>query len=179
MAGIEDLGPEDLKALKLGKTLMANPELRMETLRLYKRADPKAVIPEIELEERISAAESKNAERVEQLHAEVIAERVARRDAEFKARCQAEGVDVAAVEKWVKENPGLSIDNAIKMVKLEGQSAEPSASEIRSGESAGLPMEIRPVDEFRKLGTNRAGVQRLSASIASQMINEFRGRKAS
>lgn len=175
MAGIEDLSPAELRAFRLGKLLESNPEVRREALRLARKADPKLRIPELELEDRVDAERDARLKSEEKLEHQLMEERVARRKSERDAQIVAAGFTVDEIEKIIVDEK-CSYETAMKLAELMKSTAEPSAGEVRTG-APGEPIELRPGEDFRKLGTNVGGLRRLSASIAGQMIDQFRGRR--
>lgn len=178
MPTIEELSPADLQAMKLGKALTGNPEVRREVQRLYKRVNPQAVIPELEAEDQIAAARAEDAARFDKQEKEIMALRVNQRVVERKEQCAKEGLDYDEVCAVVVAEK-CSFETGIKILQLQQQTGEPGPGEVRSGASAvGSPMDLVPGEAFRKAGGNIGALRRVSANVASDMINGFRGRKA-
>jgi hypothetical protein len=178
MAGIEDLSPEDQQALRLGAVLLRkNPDVAMRAKRLAKEADSTLRIPEVELEDKITASAKETEKRVDEIEKRQIATDVAQRRATFRAECTNLDLVPEEVEKIVVAE-GCSPSTAIKLALAQRQTAEPGAAEVVSG-SDGMhsPMELRPDTEFRKLGGNLAALRRHSATIAHDMVNELRGKR--
>jgi hypothetical protein len=172
--GIEGLNPSQREALKVGAALLGNKEIRRDVQRLYKRANPNVVIPELEAEEALAKAREEDAARFDKQEKEIMTLRVNQRVADRKEQCAKEGVDYDDVCKVVVDEK-CAFETGIKILKLQQQTAEPSAGDVRNG--AGAPTDILPGAEFRKAGGNVSALRRVSAQVASDMINGFRGRK--
>ena len=177
MAGIEDLSPADLKAFHLGRELMKNPEIHRQGLRLAKQANPALHFTEIELEDKIAQVEDNAKEREKKLADELMAERVERRRAEKNREIIAAGFTPEEIEAIIVAEK-CSYATAMKLAAAEKRSAEPTAGDYRGGTPPGTPVEMRPTEEWRKLGTNTGGLRKHSAQVAADMINQFRGRTA-
>lgn len=173
--GIESLSAADQNAVRLGRLLLnTNPEVAREAKRLAKKADPNLRVPELELEDQIAASAKKSEERTAELERQLIEERVARRREEFHRQVAAEGLDVAEVEKIIVDEK-CSPATAIKMAKLQQQTADPTAGVVAAnGNAVGTPIEMRPEAEVRKLTGNT--LKRWSATLAHEMVDGFRGR---
>jgi hypothetical protein len=178
MAGIEDLNPAELKAFQLGRELMKNPEIHREGLRLAKKANPDLRFVEIELEDQIAASDARAREREQKLADELMAERVARRKGERDKQITDAGFTVEEIEAIIVAEK-CSYETAMKLARAERQSADPTAADARGGTHQGAPIEIRGDADFRKAGSFGLGaLRKLSAKVAGDMINEFRGTRA-
>jgi hypothetical protein len=172
MSGIEDLSPADQAAHRLGTLLKKNPDIFRKAQRLAKEADPSLRIPEIELEDQIAAGKVESDKRFEAIEAENIKLRVAQRKTERDAQCRNAGFEPEKIEKIIDERK-CSYETAIHIATLEQQTAAPTAGDVRSGSNPpGTPIDMRPQEEFKKVGMNRGALQRLSADIAHGMIDE-------
>jgi len=176
VAGLEDLTPAQLKAFHLGQELMKNPEIHRQGLRLAKKANPNLHFPEIELEDQIAGVEARAQEREQKLEHDLMAERVNRRKAERDREIVDAGFTVAEIEKIIVDEK-CTYETAMKLAAAERRSAEPGPGDYRSGHNQGDPIEIRGDADFRKAGASGLGaLRKLSAKVASDMINGFRGR---
>jgi hypothetical protein len=178
MAGIEDLSPDDRRALAAGqKLLKANPDIVHRAKKLLKEADPTLRFPELEIEERVESHVKANDKKVEELEQELIKERVTRRQSERNAEIASKGFKVADIEKIIVDRK-CSYETAMHIAQLEQQTAEPTAGDVRHGGNAPhSPIELRPAADWRKLQGN--DLRRKSAEVAGQMIDEFtRARRA-
>jgi hypothetical protein len=177
MAGVEELTGADLEAHRIGKALLSKPEIRRQVQRLYKTANPTAVIPELEAEDALIAERDANDKRFRTLEEDNLKLRVKQRETERKEQCAKEGVEYDDVCKLVLEEH-CSFETAIKLLKLQQQTAEPTAGEVNGGSAPGTPAELLPGDEFRKAGGNVTALRRVSAKVAGDLINQMRGRTA-
>jgi hypothetical protein len=178
VAGIEDLTPAQLKAYHLGLELSKNPEVHRQSLRLAKKANPALHFPEIELEDQIAAVETRSLEREQKLENDLMTERVTRRQEARNREIIEAGFTVAEIEAIIVSEK-CSYETAMKLAAAERRSAEPGPGEYRSGaHNQGDPIEIRPDQDFRKAGAHGLGaLRKLSAKVAGDMINQFRGRR--
>lgn len=170
---LEDLSPEQARAYNLGKLLLETPEVRRETLRLAKKANPKLNIPEVELEERLDQERTEAISREQKLETQLMEERVARRKSERDAQIIAAGFKVEDIEAIIVREK-CTYETAIKLAGMERQLAEPSSPDLQPVNAPGTPVEMRPGKDWGKLSAG--DVRKKSATIAAEMINEFRGR---
>jgi hypothetical protein len=102
MASLEDLTPEARDELALlARDLSENPATRKDFLKLTKKAKPNLAIPEIDIDEQVTAALGADRKRVESLENQ-IRERDARDELDKRRKKVADRVgeeNVAAVEK--------------------------------------------------------------------------------
>jgi hypothetical protein len=175
--GIEGLNPAQREQLRVGAALLSNPELRRETQRLYKRANPKAIIPELETEDAIARARAEDEERFKKLEADNMTLRVANRKRERDDQARSEGFEPADIEAIIVREK-CSYETAMKFAAMERQTAEPGPGDVRHGNAPGSPLELRPGEEFRKAGGDKRSLARVSANLAADMIDGFRGRRA-
>jgi hypothetical protein len=177
MAGVEDLSGKDLEAFQLGRRLLSNPEARLDAFRIARKIDPNLKVPELEIHDRIAASEEAAVKREKKLEDQLMAERVGNRKRDRDAQIVAAGLEVAEVEAIIVEEK-CSYETAMKIARMNRQTAEPTAGDVRSGNVMHQPIEIRPDQEFRKAGGFGSGaLRKLSSSIAGKMIDEFRGRR--
>jgi hypothetical protein len=168
---LEDLTPDERKALNLGRELLANPEVRMDAFRLAKKANPKLNIAEIDLEDKIAAVNDAALKREGKLEEQLMTERVQRRKSERDAQIIAAGYTVADIEKIIVDEH-CSYETAMKIADLQARTGEPTADNIRGGHVVGEAVEMRPEGDWRKL--NGAGLRKKSAQVASELISGFR-----
>jgi hypothetical protein len=171
MAGAEGLTGVELQAYRLGQELMKNPEVHKNALRLAKQANPALRIPEIEAEQAVEAERTRATKREDELHQELIAERVARRDRELTDRCAEAGVERKRVDAIVTSEK-CSIETALKMAVLERDRADASAPEVRhGGNPPATPLDMRPAGDWKKLTPEAAA--RKAADLAHGMVDEL------
>jgi hypothetical protein len=172
MAGLEDLTPEQLRAFNVGKLLLeSDPEIKRSTLRLAKKANPKLNIPEVDLEDRLDAQDADARKREQKLSDELMAERVARRQSERNRQIEAAGFVVADIEKIIVDEK-CGYETALKIAELQARTADPGPADIHHSNPIGMPVEMRPDKDWRKL--DGAGLRKRSAQVASEMITGFR-----
>jgi hypothetical protein len=171
MPGVEDLTGAELQAFRLGKLLLANPEVRRDAQRLAKKADPTLQIPEIELEDRVAkereerlASEKKHEDELMKLRVE---SRKATRDAEIVAK----GYTVEEIEKIIVEY-GCTYEKAFAIAAMMRQTAEPTPPDVRSGSVPGEPLNLRPGEDWKKL--DRAGARTLGLKLAHEMVDDLK-----
>lgn len=174
MPGIEDLSPQDQQAHRLGALLLRkNPDIARRAKRLAREADPTLVVPELDLEDQITKAGEKQAEKVAELEQRLIEQDVANRRAAFRAECKEKGLDPAEVEKIVVAEK-CSTATAIKIADMQRQTAEPAAGDVQhGGNPPHTPIDMRPEQDWRKLGGNRGALMRKAADVAHSMIDGF------
>ena len=170
MAGIEDLTPAEQQQLRFGKMLLeANPELVMEAKKLAKKVNPNLKIPEVDLEEKLTAERVEREKLAEQIEKNRIEDRVRERELAAKKKVEDAGFTLEEIEKIVKDE-NCSIDTALRLAQLQHESGEPGAAEVRGFPG---PRDIRPDADWRKFGTDIGALRRHSAEIAHQGIDEL------
>jgi hypothetical protein len=180
MAGIEDLSPQDQQAHRLGALLLRkSPDIARKAKRLAREADPTLIVPELDLEDQLEKSAKTQDEKLEAMDKQLMEERVARRKTERDQQIKDAGFTVAEIEKIIVDEK-CTYETALKIAALQQQTAEPTAGEVRhGGNQPGTPIDMRPEADWRKLGTNRAALQRRSHEVASEMITNFnKGRRA-
>ncbi len=117
---LENMTEEQRQALAFRK-LMNHPDVGLDAKRLYKKAVPDARFPELEMDERVTAATKPLTEKIAALEQAQLEERV-RQNREVNHRKVTEaGFSVEQVEKTMTDEKIVSYDTAIKY--LQGQSA--------------------------------------------------------
>jgi hypothetical protein len=132
MATLEDLNEDTIKELALlGRELSENPKTRRRFLQLTKEARPETPVPELELDERISAATKSADDRVAALEAR-LAEKDMRSELERRRQALKEnGVartddDIEAIEKIMLEKNIANHETAADYWRLQRESAPPT-----------------------------------------------------
>lgn len=178
-SSLENLSPQDRNFLEAGKKLFTHPELRREAQRLFKKAEPTAHFPELAIDERIESIEKAAREREAKLEADLIRERVERRQAERRAQMKEKGYDPERIEKIIVDynlsaaEPEKSYDFAMKIADAESRSAEPTAPDIQGPK----PVDLRPEKDIRNMSPSQ--LKNWGATQAFEMINGFRkGKRA-
>jgi hypothetical protein len=171
MAGVEDLSGAELQAFQLGKLLLGNPEVRREAQRLAKKANPALQIPEIELEDRVTAERTERLASEKKLEEALMGERVARRKSERDAQIVAAGFTVEEIEKIIVDEK-CSYETALKIAAMMRQTAEPTPPDVRHGTAPGEPINLRPGEDWKKL--DRSGAKTLGLKLAHEMVDDLR-----
>lgn len=175
MATAEELTPEQRAAVQVNAILRKDPEVWRQAQRLLKKADPTLRIPEVELEQEITKVTAKQDEKIDGLVARNLELEAVNRRRDEADKSRAEGLDPAAVEKIVQEEK-CSFATARKFLKAQLESAVPTAGEVNNGNAPGAHIDMRPEEDWRKIGQNRGALARHAAGIAHGMIDAFRGR---
>jgi hypothetical protein len=143
----------------------------LKAKRLAKEAQPSLRIPEVELDDKLNASQAATTKQVEELEKKLLTETVERRRVERARQIESEGLSVEEVEKLVVDE-ACTYETAIKMAKLQKQTAEPAASDVfHGGTPRHSPLELRPGAEWRKF--QGPGLKRESARVGHEMIDEF------
>jgi hypothetical protein len=174
MAGIEDLNPEQQKALHLGSMLLSNPEVSNKAKRLAREVQPNLRLPEIDLEDQINQLREENRVELEKRDKELMEERVRTRRAEQDAKIREAGFDPADIEKLIVEEKFGSYDAALKFAELRRQAAEPGPADAGWGGRTPYPRDLRGDEEWRKeyAKGGMGALRQKSAGLAHQMIDD-------
>lgn len=167
MSSLENLTEEQKANLAESMhKLLTNPELRKPTLQALKKADPKASFPELELDERISAASESQAKRIKELEDKIIeADLRAQREKQHEA-IRAQGLDPLEVEKFARENGGMTYEAATKFM-LALQASAPAT-----------PSSISPISMIPKDNPFFKDPIKAAREEAHKVINELRSKRA-
>jgi len=126
---LEEMTEDQRLALSYRK-LLNHPELGSQVKRLHKQAFPDAKFADIELEDKITAATDKARKELEALQERVQMQEIAGRRKEQHDKVRAAGLDPDAVEKVMTDEKISSYDTAIKYMRAQSASAQPSAASI-------------------------------------------------
>jgi hypothetical protein len=148
------------------KRLMNHPEVGREAKRLWKKVEPRANFPDLDLEDQVSAATKALNEKVEKLEQERIEDRVrANREANHK-RVRDAGFEVEQVEKVMTDEKIANYDTAIKYLQGQSALAPPTPEAVTP---------IRMPDNLKDIQKNPAQWARNEAFKA---INELKAQRA-
>ena len=126
---LENVDPVDIELAALAKKLSNDPATRKDFLRLVKKHNPAQPIPELDVEDRISALAAPHIQKVAKLEADLLKRDVAGRIEEKRSALREQGYsrdDVAAIEKLMVEKQIPSHDTAASYFKMEKQTATPT-----------------------------------------------------
>lgn len=166
---LEGLSDAQIKQLATGMQQLlqsGGAEVRLGTLRLLKKVDPKASFPEIELDEAIASAVKPLREENEALRNEI-------KEDKFKSTVLAEhkkivdrGFKVDEVQAFMKDRGIVNYDTALTVMDMEQRLASPTPESVSGVYD--LPEQAK--DIFK----NPAAWAR---KTAYQVINELKARK--
>ena len=164
MASLEEMTPEQRDANAL-RRLFNHPELGIKAKRLYKELDPKANFPDLDIDDRITAATKSQAEKIEALEQQAREGEVLRRREVNHAMIRAAGLDVEQVEKVMTDEKILKYETAINYVKGQSALAPPSPQSVTP---------IRMPDNLKDIQKNPTAWARNEAFAA---INELKAKR--
>ncbi len=167
---LENLTPDELAFLNIGKLLIENPKTKREAQRLIKTARPETVIPEVEFEERLVAQESEFAKKQLALEERLNKEALERRIEKERETVREQGIDVAALEAFMKENELYSYPKAAKIFAQVNQPASPTPSSLMADVKAMKP------DDAKALWANPTKWARDAAAQVHKEFQQARGR---
>ncbi len=147
------------------KRMMNHPEFGDEAKRIWKRIEPKARFPDIEVKDAVAKATTEMQEKIDKLEAERLEERVrSNREANHKMIRDA-GLNVEQVEKVMTEEKIANYNTAIKYLQGQNALAPPTPEAITP---------IRMPDELKDIQKNPTAWARTKAYEA---INELKQRR--
>lgn len=171
MADLESMTAQERAIFEAGTALFQNPEVSKETKRLYKKINPKANFPELEIEDQIAKVKEEASAREKKMEEDLLRERTERRLETRRAEMRAKGYDPDRIEKIIVDYGAKDYETAMKIADMESRSAEPTAPEI----AGPVPVDMRPEKEWK--GMNVSQLRNKSASMAADLINGFRKNK--
>jgi hypothetical protein len=127
---LEDLTPQQRANLAAMDLLMSNPEVALQTKKLIKQLRPEARFADLETHEQIEASTAKLRAEQDKLAEQLNKDRLERQIAEQRAKLRADGVDVDALETFMKENELYSYDKALKIYRVVNKTATPTPSSL-------------------------------------------------
>lgn len=127
---LEDLSADQRAYLAAGELLLKNPEVAMEAKRLIKKVKPDVRFQDLETQDSIDASVKKLREDQEKLTEQLNKANLDRKFEEQRARLRAEGIDVEALEAFMKENELYSYEKAAKIYKQINVIAPPTPSSL-------------------------------------------------
>lgn len=127
---LEDLTSEQRAFLAAGELLLKNPEVMMEAKRLIKKVKPDVRFQDLETQDQIDASTKKLREEQEKLTEKINKDALERKFEEQRARLRADGVDVEALEAFMKENELYSYEKAAKIYAQVNKPATPTPSSL-------------------------------------------------
>ncbi len=175
MSDLENLTPQERAFFNAGKALFTHPELSKDAKRLYKKANPQAVFPELDLEDRLAEVKAQEAEKRELLEQQLLRESLERKRADRRRQLAADGYDPDEIEGLIVEwgiagnDKEDAYQRACKLSDLQRRSAEPSAPDVLGPRGN---TDLRPDKEWRNLSPQ--ALANKSSQMAHDMVDEFR-----
>ena len=123
-----EISDADNELLQLAKTALGNNKSRLKTLRVLKEASPDTILPELDTDDRITAALSPLQEENRKLREDRDKDVTERLLKEKRDAIKARGLDVAAVEKIMLEKGITNHESAAEFLALNSQPAAPATS---------------------------------------------------
>jgi hypothetical protein len=120
---LEDLTSEQRAYLAAGELLLKNPEVAMEAKRLIKKVKPDVRFQDLETHEQIVASTASLKAEQEKITEAINKANLERKFEEQRAKLRADGIDVEALEAFMKENELYSYEKAAKIFKQVNQLA--------------------------------------------------------
>jgi hypothetical protein len=127
---LEELTAEQRAFLAAGELLLKNPEVAMEAKRLIRKVKPDVRFQDLDTHEQIEASTRKLREEQEKLTEKINKDALERQFAETRAKLRADGVDVDALEAFMKENELYSYEKAAKIYAQVNKPATPTPSNL-------------------------------------------------
>ncbi|HVH70291.1 MAG TPA: hypothetical protein VNB49_04175 [Candidatus Dormibacteraeota bacterium] len=127
---LENLTPEQRAKLSFADLLLKNPDVALEAKKLAKKVNPELRFPDVEQQEAIAAATADLRKKQEEMEATINKDRIERAQEAKRAELRQQGVDVAALESFMKENELYSYDKAVKIFGQVNRVAPPTPTNI-------------------------------------------------
>jgi hypothetical protein len=166
---LENLTPDELAFLNIGKLLMQNQEVSREAKRLLKKAKPDVSLPDIELEDRLAAREAEITRKQTEFEERLNKDALERKIEAQRQSIRDQGIDVTALEAFMKEHEIYSYEKAAKIFSQVNRPADPTPSSLMT-EVKGMQG-----DDAKKLWGNPTEWAR---QTAKQALDELRGHRA-
>jgi hypothetical protein len=133
MADLENLSEEERNRLALfANRLLSDPSASKEVRRIAKKLDPKFQAPDIDLDDRINAVREEESAKRKELEDKLLADQLDRKREREHAKVRASGEDPEYIEKIMTDQRIGSYDTALKIAKLEKQTATPTSPQTRA-----------------------------------------------
>jgi hypothetical protein len=165
MASLEDMTEDQRNSAAL-KRMMNHPELGLEAKRLWKKIEPTARFPELEVDDKVTSATKAMSDKVEALETQMREGEVLRRREANKKLCEDAGFTFEAVEKVMTDEKILKYDTAINYLRGQSALAPPTPQSVTP---------IRMPDNLKDIQKNPTVWARNEASAA---MNELLAKRA-
>lgn len=174
---LEGYTPEEIAQMaSTYKAILDNPETRSLGLRATQHLNPKAVIPELQLENRVGAALQKERERTDKLEQEVrerdardrvMAERTSLREAGH-SKADVDAIEALMIEEK-KNGNHLTYELAARYYKGQQQMAAPTPHNVGPALTYSMP-----TDALASLKGGKAGLSKFARESAAQALDDLR-----
>lgn len=167
---LEDLTPQERAYLSAGKLLFENPEVSGDAKRLLIKAKPeaRANFPDIQLQDKFAEQQAALDKRQKEIDEKLAKDELDRRVERQRATLREQGVDVEALETFMKENELYSYEKAAKIFKQVNQTAAATPASLVKSMQANADAEVKA---FWKDPIKAARDE------AAKAIEEMRGRR--
>ncbi len=168
---LEDLNPQERAYLAAAKILFENPDVAKDAKRLLIKAKPESRVnfPDIAMQDEIAAQRAEIDKQVKELADQRAKDEVERRVEKQRAALRDQGVDVEALETFMKENEIYSYDKAAKIFKQVNQPATATPASLVRNMQANADAQVKA---FWKDPVKAAREE------AAAAIDELRGRRS-
>ena len=142
---LEDLTPQERAYLSAGKLLFENPEVSKDAKRLLIKAKPetKANFPDISLEDTLNARQAELDKRAKEIDERLAKDELDRRVEKQRSTLREQGIDVEALETFMKENELYSYEKAAKIFKQVNQTAPATPASLVRNMQANADAQVK------------------------------------
>lgn len=127
---LENLTPDQRAKLSFAELLLKNPDVALEAKRLAKKVNPELRFPDVEQQEAIAKATQDIAKKQQEFEETLNKDRIERQQEAKRSELRQQGVDVAALEAFMKENEIYSYDKAQKIFAQVNKIAPPTPTNL-------------------------------------------------
>jgi len=176
---LEGYSPEDIALMATAyASIVTNPDTREATLRLQKKVNPKARLPEIDLKDAITAATADQQKKIDDQASRQIEMEARERIRDERDKLKGQGfsdTDVAEIEKEMieskKAGTHLTYESAARYYKGLKAMAVPSSAPHATDLNNTMPEDA--LQAFQKGG--RAGLTKLTRERAGKALDDVLG----
>lgn len=129
-SSLENLTPDQRAKLSFADLLLKNPDVAMEAKRLAKKVNPELRFPDVEQQDAIAAATADLRKKQEEFEVRLTREGIERSQEAQRATLRQHGVDVPALEAFMKEHEIYSYEKAQKIFAQVNRVAPPTPSNL-------------------------------------------------
>jgi hypothetical protein len=163
---LENLTDDQRNSLAL-KRLFGHPEFGREAKKLWKKIEPNAKFPELDLEDQARAMNEATQKELQALQEKVQLQEIQGRRAEQHAKIRQAGLEPDEVEKVMTEEKIASYDTAIKYVTAQRKLAPPTPANITP---IMLPDDLKEIQKNPNAYARKAAFEAVNEIIANRAI---------